>query len=190
MPPKPKFSREQIIDKAFEIVRKDGLDALTARYLGEKLGSSARPIFTVFDSMDDVVREVIARAKSLYSQYVSTGLASVPAFKGVGTQYIQFAIKEPQLFRLLFMTVNEQANLGNILSMIDDNADEILSSVRNGYGLDEEKSMKIYMHLWVYTHGIATMCAMKTCSFTADEISKMMSEVFVSMLKFVKGEKQ
>lgn len=189
MPPKPKFSREQIIEKAFEIVRKDGLNALTARYLGEKLGSSARPIFTVFDSMDDVVKEVVARAKGLYSEYVLRGLASVPAFKGVGTQYIQFAICEPQLFRLLFMTVNEQANLGNILSMIDDNADEILASVRNGYGLDDEKSKRLYMHLWVYTHGIATMCAMKTCSFTGEEISTMMSEVFVSMLKFVKESK-
>ena len=189
MPPKPKFSREQIIEKAFEIVRKDGLSALTARYLGERLGSSARPIFTVFDSMDDVVKEVIVRAKDLYSEYVLRGLSSVPAFKGVGTQYIQFAIREPQLFRLLFMTVNEQANLGNILSLIDDNAEEILSSVRNGYGLDGDKAMRIYMHLWVYTHGIATMCAMKTCSFTADEISEMMSEVFVSLLKSVKEGK-
>ena len=189
MPPKPKFSREQIIDKAFEIVRNDGLGALTARYLGEKLGSSARPIFTVFNSMDDVVKEVIVRAKNLYSEYVYAGLASVPAFKGVGTKYIQFAIQEPQLFRLLFMTVNEHANLGNILEMIDDNADEILASVRNGYGLDDEKAKRLYMHLWVYTHGIATMCAMKTCSFTADEISMMMSEVFVSMLKSVKGDK-
>ncbi|MDE7372781.1 MAG: TetR/AcrR family transcriptional regulator [Clostridia bacterium] len=189
MPPKPKFSREQIIEKAFEIVRKDGLSTLTARYLGEKLGSSARPIFTVFDSMDDVIKEVIVRAKDLYSEYVAAGLASVPAFKGVGTQYILFAIKEPQLFRLLFMTINEQANLGNILSLIDDNADEILSSVRNDYGLDDEKAKRLYMHLWVYTHGIATMCAMKTCSFTGEEISKMMSEVFVSMLKFVKAGK-
>ena len=87
------------------------------------------------------------------------------------------------------MTVNEQADLTNILSLIDDNADEILSSVKNGYGLDEEQAKRIYMHLWVYTHGIATMCAMKTCKFTGDEISQMISEVFVSLLKTVKGER-
>ena len=188
MPPKPKFSREQIIEKAFDIVRNDGPSALTARHLGEKLGSSARPIFTVFDSMDDVIKEVVTCAKNLYSEYVFAGLASVPAFKGVGTQYIQFAIKEPQLFRLLFMTVNEQANLGNILSLIDDNSVAILSSVKDGYGLDDEQAKRIYMHLWVYTHGIATMCAMKTCHFTGAEISEMISEVFVSLLKSVKGD--
>lgn len=190
MPPKPKFSREQIIDNAFEIVRRDGLGALTARRLGKKLGSSARPVFTVFDSMDDVEREVVSRAKGLYSEYVFAGLASVPAFKGVGTEYIRFAMQEPQLFRLLFMTVNEQANPGNILSILDDNADAILASVKDGYGLDGESAKRIYMHLWVYTHGIATMCAMKTCSFTGEEISRMMSEVFASLLKAVDGGRQ
>ncbi|MCM1306841.1 MAG: TetR/AcrR family transcriptional regulator [Firmicutes bacterium] len=188
MPPKPKFTREQIVAQAFEIVREKGLDSLTARYLGERLNSSARPIFTVFDSMDEVVSEVMACAKGEYAKYVSAGLASVPAFKGVGTQYIRFAVKEPQLFRLLFMNVNEQANLRNILPLIDDNAEEILMSVRESYGLDDVGAKRIYMHLWVYTHGIATMCATRTCKFTEEEISEIMSEVFVSLLKTVKGE--
>lgn len=31
MPPKPKFSREDIINAAFDIVQKSGTDAMTAR---------------------------------------------------------------------------------------------------------------------------------------------------------------
>ena len=54
MPPKAKFSREEIIDAAINIVREDGFDALTSRALGKKLGSSARPIFTVFQNMEEV----------------------------------------------------------------------------------------------------------------------------------------
>ena len=104
MPPRAKFTREEIVDKAFEIVRIEGFDALTARYLGERLGSSARPIFTVFNSMDEVVEKVKLCAKKLYARYVERGLKSVPAFKGVGTQYIKFAVKEPQLFMFLFMS--------------------------------------------------------------------------------------
>ena len=33
MPPKAKFSREEIIDAAINIVREDGFDALTSRTL-------------------------------------------------------------------------------------------------------------------------------------------------------------
>ena len=51
MPPKAKFTKKEIIEASMSIVQKDGFPALTARALGARLGSSARPIFTVFSSM-------------------------------------------------------------------------------------------------------------------------------------------
>ena len=52
MPPKPKFTREEIVASAVDLVSKKGIDYLTTRNLGEWMGSSARPIFTVYNSMD------------------------------------------------------------------------------------------------------------------------------------------
>ena len=47
MPPKPKFTKEEIVAAALELVSANGIEALTARELSAYLGSSARPIFTV-----------------------------------------------------------------------------------------------------------------------------------------------
>lgn len=58
MPPKPRFTREEIVAAALDIVSRQGIEALTARELGEVLGSSARPIFTVFRSMEELQQEV------------------------------------------------------------------------------------------------------------------------------------
>ena len=44
MPPKPKFTKDEIVDAALDIVSRDGVEAMTAREVGERLGSSARPI--------------------------------------------------------------------------------------------------------------------------------------------------
>ena len=52
MPPKPKFTKEEIVAAALTLVSEKGMEALTARELGLRLGSSARPIFTVFQSME------------------------------------------------------------------------------------------------------------------------------------------
>ena len=52
MPPKAKFTKTEIIEAALNIVRTDGYEALTSRALGIYLGSSARPIFTVFKNME------------------------------------------------------------------------------------------------------------------------------------------
>ena len=187
MPPKAKFTRDEIVDTALEIVRGSGFDALTARALGERLGSSARPIFTVFQSMDEVQQAVVAAAKALYGEYVQKGLADTPAFKGVGTQYILFSVNEPKLFQLLFMGEHTDVpELSDVLPIIDDNCEAILSSVKDGYGVTRETAERLYRHLWIYTHGIAALCATKTCRFTGEEISTMMTEVFISLLKNLK----
>lgn len=189
MPPKARFSREEIIEAALAIVKEYGADTLTARALAERLGSSARPVFTVFQSMEEVQEAVLASAKTLYKQYVERGLQENPAFKGVGTQYILFAVNEPKLFQLLFMTEQEGVpNLAGILPLIDESYAAILLSIEKGYGLDGTAAEKLYRHLWIYTHGIAALCATKMCRFTGEEISTMMTEVFMSLLRKIRED--
>ena len=187
MPPKAKFTREEIVSAALELVREDGMSALTARGLGAKLGSSARPIFTVFKGMEEVSCEVIKAAKQIYDEYVERGLANENAFKGVGMQYILFAINEPKLFQLLFMTENN-ANIEDVLTYIEENYSKILDSIKTAYNFDDDKALMLYRHLWIYTHGIAVLCATKTCSFTPEQISDMVTDVFVGVFKKIKAE--
>lgn len=187
MPPKAKFTREQIIEAALDIVRESSLDDLTARALGKKLGSSACPIFTVFENMEEVQQSVFEAARAIYKGYIEKGLSETPAFKGVGTQYILFAIEEPKLFQILFMHESAAVpTFDHVLPLIDESYDKILFSIISGYGMEKNAARKLYRHLWIYTHGIATLCATRMCRFTGDEISKMMTEVFISLLKTMK----
>ena len=193
MPPKAKFTGEEIIKAALEIVRADGFAALTARTLGAKLGSSARPIFTVFPSMDEVSREVVAAARALYAECVDRGLGQtgLPAFKGVGVEYIRFALAEPKLFQVLFMSEQPQKPaVGDVLPVIEEHYQQIAASIQDDYGFNQKEAEWLYRHLWIYTHGIAVLCATNMCTFTQEEISTMMTEVFVAMLKELReGEK-
>lgn len=188
MPPKAKFTKEEIVEAALNIVRRDGSEALTSRELGIRLGSSARPVFTVFKNMEEVWQAVMGAAKTRYREYVRRGLTEEHPFKGVGTQYILFSLEEPRLFQLLFMTEQPQVpDLSGVLPLIEESYEEILLSIENDYGISEPLAQKLYHHLWIYTHGIATLCATKMCRFTDAEISSMMTEVCTSILKNIKG---
>ncbi len=183
MPPKAKFTKNAILDTAFEIARTHGIDKITSRELGKCLGSSPRPIFTVYTNMEELKNDVITRAKELYRQYVIEGLKEEIAFKGVGTAYIRFSIEEPALFQLLFMNpLSTLTTVEHILPLIDASYEDILHSVEESYGLNRQAADKIYQHLWTYTHGIATMCATRLCSYTGEEISQRLTEVFKSLL--------
>ena len=187
MPPKAKFTKEEITEAALNIVQTNGFEALTARELGTRLGSSARPIFTVFKNMGEVQQAVIQSAKTVYKEYVNKGLKEEHPFKGVGTQYILFSVNEPKLFQLLFMTEQSQKpDLSGVLPLIEESYEEILLSLQDEYEINEHLAEKLYHHLWIYTHGIATLCATKMCCFTGVEISSMITEVFMSLLKNVR----
>lgn len=190
MPPKAKFEREEIIEAALNLVKEEGFDALTARALAERLGSSPRPIFTVFQSMEEVQDEVLKAARACYNRYVKKGLSTTegPRFKGVGQQYIQFAMEEPKLFGLLFMKEQERhPNIEGVLPVIDENYEDILLSIVDAYGISGADAQRLYQHLWIYTHGIASLLATKMCRFTPEQISGMMTDIFISLLKEIKG---
>ena len=184
MPPKAKFTQEEIINTALEIARTQGIEAVTARELGKVLGSSARPIFTVFQSMDEVLDEVQKGAREIYRQYVERGLSETPAFRGVGLAYIRFAIEEEKLFRLLFMSEKRPVDsIEQVLMLIDESYDAILRSVEEYYHLNREDAKWIYEHLWIYSHGIAALCATGVYDFTPEEIEKQLTEIFIGLLK-------
>ncbi len=183
MPPKAKYTQAEIVKAGLELVRREGGAALTARALGEQLGSSARPIFTVFQSMDEVRQAVLQSARQCYDGYVERGLAQDKAFRGVGAQYIQFAICEPRLFHLLFMSESERPpDLSTVLPSIDDNYHKILQSIEKDYGIHGPAAERLYQHLWIYCHGIATLCAAKVCQFTGEQIQQMITEIFLSLI--------
>ena len=183
MPPKAKFTKEEIIDAGLTILRECDISAVTARKIGNYLGSSARPIFTVFENMSEVLDGIEKKAREIYSEYIQQGLQQSPAFKGVGQAYIQFAIREPKLFELLF-TRKLSGNIGvnKILPEIDDNYPVILKSITDQYPVSTDDAVVLYRHLWIYSHGIATLCATSMCRFTEEEICNMLTEVFKSLL--------
>lgn len=184
MPPKCKFTKEQIIQTALDIVRAEGIEAITARKLAAKLETSTRPIFTFYENMDQLRQDAIMAAKNLYSQYAADGLHSDPPFMGVGVQYLKFAREEPKLFQLLFMSeMPEKFDPFTALQTYDDRFEDVVHIIQNGFQVDSDAAARLYRHLWIYTHGIATLLVTKVCCFSDEEIGQMLTEVFVSLMK-------
>ena len=109
MPPKAKFTRQEIIDAAVDIARRAPLEAVTAQELASVLGTSTRPVFTYFRTLEEVRAAVVEEAGKIYGRYVERGLSMNPPFKGYGMETIRFAREEPNLFRLLFLRRRDTA---------------------------------------------------------------------------------
>lgn len=183
MPPKAKFTKEEIISAALNIVESKGIMFLTARSLGDALGTSARPIFTTFKNMEDVLSCVNEFSNELYQSYVAEGLRQTPAFKGVGASYICFAKEHPKLFQLLFIKEKEDIpDLNDVLGLIEGSYQKILDSITQSYKVSEDFAKQLYLHMWIYTHGIAVLIVNKMCRFSDEDISNMLTTVCKSLI--------
>ena len=188
MPPKPKFTKEEIVAAALELVSEKGIEALTARELGARLGSSARPIFTVFNSMEEVQVEVRAAALKRFESYAEKAIHYTPVFKQVGMQMILFAMEEPKLYQLVYMSENAGAtDFEGIVERLGDVAQLCVDVIQRDYGLFEKDAKALFEHVWIYTFGIGALCATGMCRFSQEEIIQMLGQDFMAMLFYAKS---
>lgn len=190
MPPKPKYTREEITAAALEVVSQKGIAALTAKELGHALNTSTTPIFTVFDSMQDVQNEVKAAAMARFESYAHKTGADMPIFKQIGMKMILFAKEEPWLYQLVFMSANSDVrSFDDIYARLGTVADECLDTIRRDYGLSDADARTLFEHTWIHTFGIGVLCATGMCHFSDEQISQMLTQDFTAMMTLLKEPK-
>ena len=176
MPPKTKYTREQIVEAAIRYVRIYGAEELSARTLGRSIGCSPQPIFCCFSGREEGWDAVDKAAYDLYLGYLQREMESGrwTAYKSFGVGYVRFAMEEPRLFQYLFLR---------------DRSDEIpseapdwkasLQMIAEANGFSEEEAEELHLNMWVCVHGIATMAATDFLKMEWEQISLLMSNAYL-----------
>ena len=181
MAPRLKFTKEQMVSAALELVRCCGMDALTARSLAAEVGTSTQPVFTCFGSMDNVCKEVTDAARALFRTYIKNGLSAEIPFFGVGMQYIAFAKDEPELYRVLFLNGN-----GGVSENVREMGNIVRKPLTEIYHLTTEEADRFLRDMWLVVHSIATLTVTGDCSYSESEISDILTGFSVAVCKAIK----
>ena len=185
MAPKNKFTREEMVAVAIRVAQKKGAPALTAQSLAEELGTSTRPVFTCFGTMDAVKAEVYAAAERMFDEYLTAGLKEKIPFFGFGRQYIRFARKEPELYRLLFLTLPDDMGSGAFSVMRHMQA-LVRPSLTEIYHISEQEADRYFRDLWLVVHSFATLIVTGDCPYYDKEIGQILTGFSVSICKAIK----
>lgn len=183
MPPKPKYTKEEIVTAALNIVRQKGAESLTARDLGATLNTSARPIFTAFENMEELKNAVTDAGVEMFKKYSKNFTDYTPAFKQMGMQIISFATCEPKLFEFLFMHKNPEAVQG--LKAVEYECIEVISK---DHILDYEQAKMLFEQVWTFIFGLATLSAMRVYEYTEEQISDMLTREFTGAVMMIKSD--
>ena len=185
MPPKVKFQKDEIVGAAVEVARAKGIDAVTAREVAAALGVSTRPIFTYFDTMEQLKREVFEAARARYREYIERGLAEPVPFLGVWRQYLAFAGDEPALYRLLFLTRPGDVS-GGAMEALKFSQDMARDSIMRTYRMDAATADRYFRDLWLVAFSFATLIVTDDCPYTPKEMIDVGAEISLAVCKAYK----
>ena len=167
MPRSYMFTKEQVLDAAIELTREKGFSAVSARSLGEQLGTTSRPIFSHFENMADVQKGIIGAANKLYQSFREEEIAS-------GIAYIRFAKEEKELFKLLFM----RDRSGEQIKENPEEMEALIGLIAKQVNIDKEAARFFYLEMWAYTHGIASMIATGFYEWDEPLASRALTDVY------------
>ena len=185
MPPKVRFQKEEIVTAALNVARKEGIDSVTAREVAKELGVSVGPIFTWYETMEQLKTDVFLQARRMYREYIERGLAGPVPFLGVGQQYLRFAREEPELYRLLFLRRPDSVS-GGAMEAMKLSQDLARESLMRIYHMEAWMADCYFRDLWLVVFSFATLIVTDDCPYTDEEMSDVLTEVSISVCKAYK----
>ncbi len=188
MPPKPKITKEMIVDAAFEVARKTGAENINARTVAKKLKCSTQPVMYHFATIEELKQAAYAKADLYHSEYLMNIESPCEGVMlGIGLNYIRFAIEEPHLFRFLF-----QSNFftgTTLLEMID--AEElapVLLAMQGAVGGSIDQVKEIFITIFLFAHGYASIIANNSLEYDEELIKSHLERAYRGSILAVREE--
>ena len=156
MGPKIKFTKEQIIEAAFEIARTEGIDSITMRKVAKKMGSSVAPIYVNFENVDELNKALIERITSISRQLLTEENTGNP-FSDMGNASLRFALEYSVIFRDL-LAKGDKYMQGYDEKMMPVLVEEMQKDPElKGFTVDELKTILLKMR--IFQLGLSMMAA-------------------------------
>lgn len=185
---KEKYTKEELVGKAVEMVREKGFDNLGIRSLADYARVSTQPICRHFGNIKELNACVLSAINDLYEDFLKKEVRSgqYPPYKASGIGYVNFARKEPELFKALFMRSRKNED-----GKKEDAAfDAISRKVAERYKIDYADARKFHLMMWLVVHGIATQIATEYLNLSEADVSDILTESFTALSARFANKKQ
>lgn len=178
MPPKPKITKNMVIEAAFEVARDAGAEQINARTVSERLNCSTQPVMYHFATIAELKQAAYAKANLYHSEYLLAVSESQDGILlGIGLNYIRFAVEEPHLFRFLFQSGFAVEN--SLLEMIDsEDLVPVLSTMQKAMSMNLAQTKEIFITLSMFVHGYASIIANNSLEYDEELIKQHLKRVY------------
>lgn len=178
-------SRQGIISAAREIIRTEGVDALSMRLLAEKVDYSPSALYKYFNNKEEIIealrKEGWNQMETIFRSRIKPDDSSPQRLIDAGLAYLELADRHPELYQLMFNSdVNPIPNMKSVEE--DPNFSVIPGIIRKGvengeFNLRAGMTVLEFGYLaWFAMHGIC-MLKVTMCRDCLDEFDPLAREI-------------
>ena len=184
MPPKQRFSSEDVVDAAYAIVRRDGWQGLSARTIAKELNASTRPIYDHLQSMKKIEDTVVEKALADFVECITrerTGDTWLDQALG----YVLFAQAEKHLFRC----INDEKHIPVQRTFSREHWNRLgeqLAADDRFKDLPEEAMNRIRAARWIMLHGLAFLVSSGWVDLPDGEDSMLFNHLGMTVSEFLR----
>ena len=178
---KKEIDKQRILDAAYKLAVRGGIESLTARNIAKAVNCSTQPIYLEFENMQDLRNQVLARiSDELKSNTLQQNFTGEPLID-LDLSYLYFAKEHVDLFRAMFV----DGKFGNQM-IVDTLMGLGLEKFKQPFDAEqfsEERLNHIVISNWIAATGLATLLINKMANFTqAQMISVLKAQIHEAML--------
>lgn len=178
---KNEIDKQRILDAAYKLAVRGGIESLTARNIAKAVNCSTQPIYLEFENMQDLRNQVLARiSDELKSNTLQQNFTGEPLID-LDLSYLYFAKEHVDLFRAMFV----DGKFGNqmIVDTLMGLGIEKFKQQFDAEQYSDERLKHIIVANWIAATGLATLLINKMANFTqAQMISVLKAQIHDAML--------
>ena len=179
--PKPRITKEAVLDAALSLLREQGFEAVNARSVAERADCSVQPIYSCFSSMDALMEALYQSALDFLDRFVEARADRENYFESIGQCHIRLAREEPRVFRFLFLSpwlkARDFAQLYRQFGRVD-----VAETIQADTGLTAAEADELYLNMMLFTHGVASLLAMGGAAFPVDDVQRRCDGAYFAFL--------
>lgn len=157
--------RRALIQEAVRTIGRDGVEALTLREVGSRLGVSRTALYRHFSDktglLAAVAREGFQRFRQALVDAWESGGRTPDAFEAMGAAYVRFAIENPAHYRVMFGRFRDLCGSDSGLSADASAAFQVLvdaiAALQETGAVCRDDPRQLALFVWATVHGVATL---------------------------------
>lgn len=158
--------RRALIDEALATIRAEGVDALTLREIGARVGVSRTALYRHFADKRALLTAVATEGFRILRERLASawedGGRGDAAFTSMGIAYVRFAVDNPSHYRVLFGGFVDRETRDAELTAEAEGAFQVLVDAlaalqREGVMRGTDDTLLMARHVWALVHGIAML---------------------------------